>query len=204
MVVGEGESLATVAQWDRFGRVFAAMFLVGIVAPQSTASEACGDITVRVDIKGELVRVNVEAVVVGTTSEVWAVLTDFEHLPQFISNITSSKVLSRDSNVVRVSQSGKTSFGPLTFEFQSVREITLTPFVKFESRMISGNMKQFYGVTQIETADSATRIRYRSEAIPDTALPLSLGRSLIESETHEHFNEICKEVLRRKSVAAGR
>ncbi|MCX7146125.1 MAG: SRPBCC family protein [Sulfuritalea sp.] len=174
------------------------------MSPLDAAAETCGDITVRVDIKGELVRVDVEAVVVATTTEVWDVLTDFEHLPRFISNIRSSKVLSRDGNVVRVSQSGKTNFGPLTFEFQSVREITLTPFVKFESRMISGNMKQFRGLTQIEAVEGSTRIRYQSEAIPDTVLPLSFGRSLIESETHEHFNEICKEVVRRKSGATGK
>ena len=195
--------MATVAQWYCLGRIFAVTFLLGIASPPSVAAETCGEIMVRVDIKGEFVRVDVETVVPATTNQVWTVLTDFEHLPQFISNITSSKILSRDGNVVRVSQSGKTNFGPFTFEFQSIREITLSPFVKFESRMVSGNMKQFHGVTQIEAADGTTRIRYRSEAIPGIALPLSLGRSLIESETHEHFNEICKDVLRRKSVAAG-
>ena len=65
-------------------------------------------------------------------------------------------------------------------------------------------MKQFRGVTQIEAVEGATRIRYQSEAIPDTVLPLSFSRSLIESETHEHFNEICKEVLGRKGVATGK
>ena len=155
----------------------------------------------RVDIQGDVVRVDVELVVSATAREVWDVLTDFEHLPQFISNITSSKVLFRDGNTVRVSQTGKTSFGPFTFDFQSVRELTLTPFEKFESQMLSGNMKRFHGTTQIETAEGKARVRYKSEAVPDTSLPLSLGRSMIQSETREHYQEICKEVMRRKSAA---
>ena len=175
---------------------------LGAASAPSSAAETCGDMAVRVDIQGEVVRVDVALAVSATAREAWEVLTDFENLPRFISNIRSSKVLFRDGNVVRVSQTGKTSFGPLTFEFESVRELTLTPFEKFESRMLSGNMKRFRGTTQLEDAEGKTRIRYRSEAVPDTSLPLSLGRSLIESETREHFLEICKEVMRRQGAAS--
>jgi carbon monoxide dehydrogenase subunit G len=168
---------------------------------QGATPEGSSDIAVRVDIQGEVVRVEVELAVAATPQEVWDVITDFEHLPQFISNITSSKIIFREGNVVRVSQTGKTSVGPFAFDFQSVRELTLTPIEKFESRMLSGNMKRFRGTTQIEAAEEKTRIRYKSEAVPDTALPISLGRSMIESETREHYQEIRKEVLRRKRAA---
>ncbi len=67
--------------------------------------------------------------------------------------------------------------------------------------MISGNMKRFHGVTELESVENTTRIRYQSEAVPDTSLPFGLGRSLIESETREHFMEIRKEVLRRKRAS---
>lgn len=171
---------------------------------QGAAPEKSRDIAVRVVIQGDVVQVSVEAEVAATAREVWDVLTDFEHLPQFISNIRSSKVLSREGNVLKVSQTGKTSFGPFTFEFQSVREVTLTPFEKFESQMLSGNMKRFRGTTQLESTEGGARIRYQSEAVPDTSLPLSFGRSMIESETREHFHEMRKEVLRRKSAAAAK
>lgn len=161
------------------------------------------DIAVRVDIQGEVVRVDVEATVAATPKEVWEVLTDFDRLPTFISNIVSSKVLSRSGNVVRVAQTGKTHFGPLTFEFQSERELTLVPYEKFDSLMLSGNMKRFRGTTRLEAAEGKTRIRYHSEAVPDTALPLGMGRSLIEAETREHYTEIRREVLRRKAALAG-
>lgn len=195
--------MAALDRWTRPGRIFTVVVFLGVMPTQSKAAEACDDVKVRVDIAGEIIRVDVETAIAAPAMEVWTVLTDFERLPQFVSNLLSSKVLSRDGNVVRVSQSGKVSFGPFSFKFQSEREISLTPFVKIDSRMISGNMKHFRGVTHIDAIEGATRIRYQSEGIPDTVLPLSFGRSLVQSETREHYTEICKEVMRRRDVAAG-
>lgn len=183
---------------NRYSFAFFLVVILGLCSAKGNASEGNSEISIRVDIQGDIVRVDVELLIPATVKEVWDVLTDFEHLPRFISNIASSKVLSRDGNVVRIMQTGKTNFGPLTFEFRSEREMTLTPFEKFESRMISGNMKRFRGTTQLETSNGRTLIRYHAEAVPETMLPLGLGRSLIETETREHYEDIRSEVLRRK------
>jgi ribosome-associated toxin RatA of RatAB toxin-antitoxin module len=186
------------------------VFLVALAAMLAASlvwaatPEAGSDITVRVDIQGDFIYVDAELVVPASAREVWAVLTDFDQLPRFVSNIASSRVLSREGNVVRVAQTGKAGFGPLSFEFQSERELTLTPFEKLESRMLSGNMRLFRGTTRLEPADGATRLRYHSEAVPQFPIQGSLGRSLIESETREHYGDIRREVLRRKALAGGR
>ena len=187
-----------------FRFLLALCFALGLWLPRTTLSAdgPADAIAVKVVIQGEIVLVDVDCSIPATPKEVWEVLTDFDHLPRFITNIRSSKILSRAGNVVRVAQTGKTSFGPLTFEFQSERELTLNPYDGFESRMISGNMKRFRGTTQLEGIDGGTRLRYHSEAVPDTAMPLGLGRSLIESETREHYQDIRREVLRRKTGTA--
>ena len=158
------------------------------------------DITVHVEVQGDTVRVDVELMIPAAKKDVWDVLTDFEHLPKFLSNITESKVLAREGNIIRISQSGLTQYGPLSFRFQSERKIILNPFDSFESSMVRGNMKSLHGSTRLEEIDGRTRIRYHAEAVPDTVFPLSLGRSLIDAETREHFQEIREEVVRRKSL----
>lgn len=162
------------------------------------AAETTPDIAVHVEMRGEVIRVDVDMIIAAPPKEVWEVLTDFEHLPRFISNITSSKVVSRVGNTVRVAQSGKTNFGPLTFDFQSEREITLSPFTRFESRMISGNLKRFNGTTQLESIEGGTKARFHSESVPEKVIPLGRARPLIEAETREHYQEIRNEVLRRR------
>lgn len=163
-------------------------------------SDHVEEITVIVEIQGEVVRVDADVPVHASPREVWEVLTDFDQLPRFVSNIKSSQVLFRDGNVVRVAQTGKASVGPLSFEFQSEREITLHPYTGFESRMLKGNMKRFLGSTRLESRDGITHIRYHSEAVPETAPPFGLGRSFIEAETREHYQDIRREVLRRKAA----
>ena len=184
---------------------FTVFLLLALSAGTAWAAtpDAGNEIAVRVEIQDEVVRIEAEATIPASAREVWDVLTDFENLPRFVSNITSSKVLARNGNVVRVAQTGKAGFAPFTFEFQSVRELTLTPFERFESRMVEGNMKRFHGTTRLESVAGVTRIRYNSEAVPDTVLPLGPARSTIVSETREHYQEISREVLRRKGGASG-
>jgi carbon monoxide dehydrogenase subunit G len=170
----------------------------------AAAPDAGGNATARIEIEDDVVRIEAEASIPASIREVWEVLTDFENLPRYLSSVSSSKVLARNGNVVRLSQTGKVNFGPFSFEFQSIRELTLTPFEKFESQMIEGNMKRFRSSTRLESGAGVTRIRYQSEGVPDTFLPLSLLRSSIETGAREHYQEISREVLRRKAVASGK
>lgn len=181
----------------------AAVLLLALSSATAWAAtpDAGGEIAVRVDFVEDVIRIDAELVIPAGAREVWDVLTDFEHAPRFISNLASSKVLARNGNVVRIAQTGKAGFGPFSFEFKSIREVTLTPFEKLESRMIEGNMKRFRGTTQLETVGDATRLTHHSESVPETLLLLNLGRSVIESETREHYREIGREVLRRKGIA---
>lgn len=176
-----------------------------LLAVSAAAAWAAGsEPLVNIEIREGVVHTTAEVSIPASDREVWEVLTDFENLPRFISNIASSKVLARNGNVVRVSQTGKAGFGPFTFEFLSIRELTLFPYERMESRMIEGNMKRFSGTTRLESLAGVTRIRYQSEAVADTALSLGLARSTIEAETREHYREISREVLRRKDVAAAK
>lgn len=178
---------------------FAALLLLALATVPVVAADATGEVVVRVDIVDDVVRIDAELIIPASAREVWDVLTDFEHVPRFISNIASSKVLARNGNVVRVAQTGRAGFGPFSFDFKSTREVTLIPFEKLESRMIEGNMKRFRSTTQLETVGDATRVSHHSESVPESLLLLNLGRSVIESETREHYREIQREVLRRKA-----
>lgn len=185
-------------------RCFHLLFGIGFLcASFCFAADASPDFAVHVTERGEAIHVDVELLIPASPKEVWDVLTDFENLPRFISNITSSKIVAHVGNIVRVLQSGKTSFGPLTFEFQSEREITLIPYTRFESRMISGNLKRYSGTTQLESLNGETKLRFHSESVPRTILSTGLACPFIEAETREHYQEIRNEVVRRRVEGTG-
>jgi hypothetical protein len=123
-------------------------------------------------------------------------------MPRFVSNLRSSSVLARNGDLVTLSQGGDASFGPVKLPFESVRELRLFPDHRIESRMISGTMKRYQGVTELMPEGSGTRVRQYSEAVPDQWVPPLVGPRLVVHETREQLGEFRAEILRRKTAQA--
>ncbi len=157
------------------------------------------DIDVRVSIDGEKVTLDLSMIVEATPQQVWAVLTDFEHMAGYISNLKESRVLSTSGSTQKIFQRGEANFGLISFPFESTREMLLTPFDKIESHMISGSMRKMDGATQLYEENGSTRIVLHSESIPGNWIPPLIGKRFISHETQEQFKEIRDEVIKRKA-----
>ena len=81
------------------------------------------NIDLKIQNDGEQIIVDASFTVPVMPSQAWAVLTDFDNIPNFITGIQSSKITHRNGNHLQVSQKGATKYGPLTFSFESVRKI---------------------------------------------------------------------------------
>ena len=155
-------------------------------------------IEVKVQVIGETVIVDLNLVISATRQEVWAVLTDFDHMADFISNLKESWVLSASADTMKVFQRGSAKFGPISFPFESTREMRLDPFDKIRSRMLGGNMRKMEGTTQLIDEGARTRIIYHTDSIPGVWIPPLIGKSFIEHEIREQFLEIRNEIIKRK------
>ncbi len=157
-------------------------------------------IEVKVQVVGENVIVDLSLVIPATRQQVWAVLTDFDHMAGFISNLKESRVLSTSADIIRIFQRGSAKYGPISFPFESMREMRLDPFDKIESHMISGNMRKMEGLTQLIDEGAQTRIIYHTDSIPGTWVPPIIGKTFIEHEIREQFREIRDEIIKRKQT----
>jgi ribosome-associated toxin RatA of RatAB toxin-antitoxin module len=157
---------------------------------------------IKVDIAGDTIRVDVDFLVDAPRDAVWTVLTDFERMPRFVSNLKESKVLDRTPERVHLLQKGVASFGPITFAFESEREILLAPPDKIHSKLLRGNLKRYHGDTLLHAQGQRTRIEFHSEAATDAFIPPYFGRRFVENETREQYVEIAAEVARRRSTGA--
>lgn len=156
------------------------------------------DIEVNVQINGESVIVDLTMFVPATPQQVWAVLTDFEHMTNFISNLKESRAISTTESTRTVFQRGEANFGMMSFPFESTREMKLTPYRKIESHMISGSMRKMEGTTQLSEENGQTKIVLHSESIPGNWIPPIVGKKFIAHETREQFQDIRDEVVKRK------
>jgi uncharacterized protein YndB with AHSA1/START domain len=123
--------------------------LLAVLLASAWSLNADQDIVVHVQKDGQIIMVDVDCPVDAPRSIVWEVLTDYDHMAQFVSNLEYSGVDDRVDNVLRVHQKGKASRGPLTLKFDNVREIELVPDHEIRSRLISGDLKASDFTTRI-------------------------------------------------------
>lgn len=164
--------------------------------------EGAPDLAVRVEKQGERVIVDAKLSVDASPPVVWAVLTDFDHMADFISNLQSSSAKQIDERTVEVTQKGLATYGPLKFAFESVRHVELVPPETIRSRQIRGTTKQFEGMTRVVFAGTRAEISYRGESVPGVWIPPVVGLAFIRNQTEEQFRELRAEMLRRQKIAA--
>src|SRR5437588_475930 len=101
-----------------FRRVFA-VSLFAVAASVGAASDDGKDIAVRIQKNGPSIVVDVDLPVAATALEAWNVMTDYDNMARFISNLQSSRIIGRDGNTLTVEQKGRASRGPLTLSFEN-------------------------------------------------------------------------------------
>jgi hypothetical protein len=178
---------------------FAALLLAALPSPAS-ALDGNEDIVVRVTKNGQHIGVDVDCPVDAPVSIVWEVLTDYDRMAQFVSNLEQSAIEDSAGDVLRVRQKGRASRGPLTMTFENVREVELVPRREIRSRLISGDLKASDFVTRIVEVDGRIHIVNSGRYTPNIWVPPIIGTALIEAETQKQFGEIRAEILRRSAM----
>jgi hypothetical protein len=177
-----------------------AALLLSVPPTVARSANTNQDIVVRVLKDGQNITVDVDCPVDAPWSVVWEVLTDYDHMAEYISNLEFSGVNYAEGNLLRVHQKGKASRGPLTLTFDNVREIELVPAREIRSRLISGDMKASDFVTRIVEVAARVHIVNSGHYTPNMWVPPIIGPVLIEAETQKQFGEIRSEILRRSAM----
>lgn len=177
-----------------------AILLLGGLPPSSGASNPNQDIEVRVRKNGQNITVDVDCPVDAPRSVAWDVLTDYDHMAQFISNLEYSRIEGRVDDLLRVHQKGKASRGFLSLTFDNVRVIELVPYSEIRSQLVSGDMKSASFVTRIVQTGGRLHILNDGQYTPNLWVPPLIGPALIETETQKQFGEIRAEILRRSAL----
>lgn len=159
------------------------------------------DVTVTVEKRGERVIVDARMTVEASPPVVWGVLTDFDHMAAFISNLQASSARKLDERSVEVSQKGLAAYGPLSFAFETVRRVELVPPETIRSHQISGTTKYFEGITRVVFEGGRAEISYHGESVPGVWIPPVIGLAFIRNQTEEQFREFRAEMLRRQGAA---
>lgn len=121
-------------------------------------------------------RIVASVLVPQPAERVWAVITDYEGLADFIPNLTTSKLLSNSDGRIRLEQIGTECF--LRFKFCA--RVVLDMTERFPSEvgfsMQEGDFRQFEGVWKLQPTEDnqSTRLCYDLSVKPPRAMPATL------------------------------
>lgn len=175
---------------------FAAMLLPASCIAAVDSSPELPDPTVRITDQDGTLQVSISLRVAVLPREAWAVLTDFEHMPDFIPNLESSQVLLRAGKSLQVEQKGSISLGVLPIHYESKRQVDLTPYKMIRSHSLSGNTR-LDSVMVLTPIGKDTLLAYRATAVPDLPVPNSLISSYMGDMLEGQFKAMGQEMLRR-------
>jgi polyketide cyclase/dehydrase/lipid transport protein len=187
------------------GRPFMAALLMLLAASALRAAPIVGsadDIGVTVRKDGDGVLVSVDCPVRAPRAIVWAVLTDYDHMARFVTDLKASEVRAREGDTLQVYQSGRAQRGLISVSFENLREIRLVPQQEIRSRMISGTLKSSEFTTRIIDDGNELHILNSGRFVPNMWVPPLIGPAVIEAETRKRFEEIRAEIMRRSAFAA--
>jgi carbon monoxide dehydrogenase subunit G len=157
------------------------------------------DIDVQVRKERSAYEINLEFTVPATIEQTWNVLADYEHMAQIVSNIDSSRIVSRDGNRLTVAQTSHGKVGPLHVSVDGVREIMLTPFSEIRSHLVKGDLKASDFTTSLHAEGPATRVTVSGRLVAAAWVSWALSAETVAAQTRRQYQELRNEILRRKA-----
>ena len=178
-----------------------ALSLCTAALARDSAARGNDDIKVNVTRKGDVVRVHADFVVPVGAPQAFAVLTDYDHMRDFLPDVVESKIIQRSASRLVVSQSARMKVGFMSVPFDTVRQVDLEPPGKLVSHALSGTVSKAQVITTLVETQGMTVVTYESEAALPTWLPAGIGASIIGTHIREQLTHMRAEMLRRQPSA---
>ena len=133
--------------------------------------------------------------------QAWQVLTDYGRLADFVPDLLSSRLLSRDGFEAIVEQRSEVGLLFATHTVHMVERIAEQPFSTIEVTLVSGDMKHYKAcwdlAPSVQNGSSGTRITYTGAMEPDFFIPPVLGESAVQASMKKMVEAVIAEIERR-------
>ncbi len=133
-----------------------------------------------------------------STEHIWNVLTDYDHLSDFIPNLANSRLLSRDGNKVHLQQEGSQQF--LGLKFSASVDLELEEFgpeglLKF--KMKKGDFRRFEGTWCLRSMPNNTALLYELTVQGCLGMPIRLIEQRLRDDLTSNLKAVEAEARRR-------
>lgn len=163
---------------------------------------AASVVDVQTSRQGDLVQVHASAIIKAPMELVWATLTDYERLPEFIPGLKKSRIIARTGASTTIEQSGVAQFLFLSVPIEVTVESTERAPHYIEVRRIAGTLRQLQGRYETEAMSEPgyVRLRWTGSIEPENSLPPLVGESIMRRSIRSQFTGMVREIERREGA----
>ena len=188
-------------QARRLGRRALAWGLAVLLTVAVPPAAGATPLEVRISRQGTRFEVRAQATLMAPLALVWATLTDYAHLPEFIPGMKKSRVIGRDGSTTTVEQVGEARFLFWTVPIEvTIESIEHPPNI--DVRLVSGTLRHLQGRFETEELREPARVdlRWMGTVEPAAALPPLIGESLMRQLIRDQFVGMVREIERREAL----
>jgi hypothetical protein len=133
----------------------------------------------------------------------WDVLTDYDHIGDFVSSMRTSSVESRADGDLTVRQEAVAGVFPLRRTAHLLLSVRERPDTSIEFHdVLDRDFRLYRGVWELRAGPAGTDVTYRLEARPVGATPSFLERAVLSRTVTRLLTQVQAEMVRR--AGAGR
>jgi uncharacterized membrane protein len=169
--------------------------VLGATAPAAHASP--NETSVRVIETDGVYYVSTTFVVPQRPSVVLAVLTDYERIPEFLTDVKVSRVLEHRGDRTLVEQEAVARLLFFSRRIHLALQIVETPgLIRF--RDVSGkSFLRYEGAWRIVDDGHGARVTYELSALPTADVPATIVRRLLSRDVQKTIDQLTREIARR-------
>ncbi|WP_256078490.1 SRPBCC family protein [Massilia sp. YIM B04103] len=184
------------------------LLLFGLVAPAPSPAQAT-----RLDppkLEVSVNRVNLDALhmyevgasgtVQASPASVWKVLTSYDKMDEFVPDLQSCRVLSRNGNEVIIEQFGTARFLFMSKSIHLIVRATEQPMSTIDIALISGDMKHYESRWELQPVPETggTRVLYSGRMVPNFYVPGLLGTNIIRGDIERMMVAVLSRLDKRE------
>jgi ribosome-associated toxin RatA of RatAB toxin-antitoxin module len=130
--------------------------------------------------------------------QVWQVLTDYDHLADFIPNLSKSRQIQHPEGGIRLEQIGAQTFLKLKFCARVVLDMVEQFPTRLDFFMVEGDFKTFDGCWQLQPLvlgdRMGTDLCYTVRVLPPRTMPIGLIERRLRQNLVLNLQSICQRV----------
>jgi ribosome-associated toxin RatA of RatAB toxin-antitoxin module len=174
-----------------------ACLLLACALPAMARTIAPEVVVKRVDAEDQHVfDVSASGTVHAGPAVVWKILTDYEHMPEFVPDLQSAKILARSGNEAIVEQFGVARFLFISRDIHLVVRVTEQAMSAIDISMINGDMKIYHCRWEMSpiAETGGTRISYTGRLVPKFYVPGMLGANIVRSDVQHMMSAVLAHI----------